>query len=268
MTLNGKAAIVTGSATGIGRSTALALARRGCNVVINYTRSEVEAQETVRSVQAAGAQALLFRADVSDDAAVRQMVAACEQEFGRLDVLVNAAGTTHFAPPEDLEAITQQLAGLSPTCRELLTVAALRHFARERCTVAVLEVGLGGRLDATNAVGTTGLAVGHTTSGAEELQKLVPGARVVKAFNTVFAATMSRGHVGGEPITLFIAGDDAPAKQTVAQLGADLGFLPIDAGPLRNARYLEPLAMQLIHLAYGPPKMGPGIALRLMRGEA
>lgn len=109
MTLNGKAAIVTGSATGIGRSAALALARRGCNVVINYTRSEVEAQETVRSVQAAGAQALLFRADVSDDAAVRQMVAACEQEFGRLDVLVNCAGTTHFAPPEDLEAITQQV---------------------------------------------------------------------------------------------------------------------------------------------------------------
>ena len=122
-------------------------------------------------------------------------------------------------------------------------------------------------VDATNPVGTTGLAVGHTTSGAEELQKLVPGAQVVKAFNTVFAVLMSRGHVGGEPITLFIAGDDAPAKQTVAQLGADLGFLPIDAGPLRNARYLEPLAMQLIHLAYGPPKMGPGIALRLMRGE-
>jgi len=109
MRLDGKAAIVTGSATGIGRSTALALAGRGCSVVINYTRSEAEARETVGEVQAAGARALLFRADVSDDAAVRQMVAACEREFGRLDVLVNAAGTTHFAPPEDLEAITQEI---------------------------------------------------------------------------------------------------------------------------------------------------------------
>ncbi|MBI4443418.1 MAG: SDR family oxidoreductase [Acidobacteria bacterium] len=109
MQLNGKAAIVTGSATGIGRSTTLALARRGCHVVINYTRSENEARQTMRDVQATGARALLFRGDVSDDAAVRLMVAGCEQEFGRLDVLVNAAGTTHFAAPEDLEAMTDQV---------------------------------------------------------------------------------------------------------------------------------------------------------------
>src|SRR3972149_8224321 len=109
MKLNGKAAIVTGSATGIGRSTALALAQRGCHVVINYTRSEAEAQETVREAQAMGVRALLVRGDVSDDAAGRQMVAAREKEFGRLDVLVNAAGTTHFAPPEDLEAMTEEV---------------------------------------------------------------------------------------------------------------------------------------------------------------
>lgn len=109
MKLEGKAALVTGSATGIGRSTALALAQQGCNVVINYTRSEAEAQETVRDVETAGARALLVRADVSDDAAVRRMVQACEREFGGLDVLVNAAGTTHFAPAEDLEAITEEI---------------------------------------------------------------------------------------------------------------------------------------------------------------
>ena len=106
MKLDGKAAIVTGSATGIGRSTALALAKLGCNVVINFTRSEAEAQQTVRDVESAGAAALLFPCDVSDDAGVRRMVAACEQKFHRLDVLVNAAGTTHFSAPEDLEAIT------------------------------------------------------------------------------------------------------------------------------------------------------------------
>ncbi len=109
MKLDGKAAIVTGSATGIGRSTALDLARLGCNVVINYTRSEAEAKETVRDVEAAGAQALLFQGDVSNDEAVRRMVAACEQKFHRLDVLVNAAGTTHFSAPEDLEAITGEV---------------------------------------------------------------------------------------------------------------------------------------------------------------
>lgn len=109
MKLSGKAAIVTGSATGIGRSAALALARRGVNVVINYTKSQTEAEETVRDARAAGVRALLCRGDVSDDAAVRAMVAVCEKEFGRLDVLVNAAGTTHFAPAEDLEAVTQEI---------------------------------------------------------------------------------------------------------------------------------------------------------------
>jgi len=109
MELEGKAALVTGSAVGIGRATALALARRGCHVVINYTQSEAEAKASVREVEALGGRALLHRCDVSDDASVRAMVAACEREFGRLDVLVNAAGTTHFAAADDLEAITGEI---------------------------------------------------------------------------------------------------------------------------------------------------------------
>ena len=109
MELRGKAALVTGSATGIGRATALALARRGTDVLINYTRSETEAKATVEDVQALGRRALLVRGDVSDDASARAMVAACERDLGRLDVLVNCAGTTHFAPSEDLEAITPEI---------------------------------------------------------------------------------------------------------------------------------------------------------------
>ena len=109
MMLDGKAAIVTGSATGIGRSTALALARQRCNVVINYTRSEAEARATVGDVEAAGAKALLFKCNVSDDAEVRRMVAACEEKFGRLDVVVNAAGTTSFSAPEDMDAVTEEV---------------------------------------------------------------------------------------------------------------------------------------------------------------
>lgn len=109
MDLAGTAALVTGSATGIGRATALALARRGCHVMVNYTRSEAEARATAREVEALGARALLHRADVADDAGARAMVAAAERAFGRLDVLVNAAGTTHFAPSEDLEAITPEI---------------------------------------------------------------------------------------------------------------------------------------------------------------
>src|SRR5437867_334747 len=109
MDVRGKAALVTGSATGIGRATALALARRGCQVAINYTQSQREAEATAREAQGLGVRALAHRADVSDDESVRAMVAACQREFDRLDVLVNAAGTTHFAPADDLQAITPEI---------------------------------------------------------------------------------------------------------------------------------------------------------------
>ena len=88
------AALVTGAATGIGRSAAVALARNGYDVAVNFSRSADAARITARACEAAGARALLYRADVSDDAAVRAMMAATEQEFGRLDVLINNAGTT------------------------------------------------------------------------------------------------------------------------------------------------------------------------------
>jgi predicted dinucleotide-binding enzyme len=121
-------------------------------------------------------------------------------------------------------------------------------------------------LDVTNALGENmNLAIGFSTSAAEELQKKLPKTRVVKAFNTVFAANQSSGRVGTEQITLFVASDDAKAKQTVMQLGRDIGFDPIDAGPLRSARYLEPMALLLINLGYGLG-MGTKIGYKLVKG--
>jgi 3-oxoacyl-[acyl-carrier protein] reductase len=108
MEVRGKVAIVTGSATGMGRSTALMLAERGCNVVVNYTRSEAEARETAAEVERCGAQALLVRADVSSDADCRRMVQETLARWGRLDILVNNAGTTVFVPHHDLEALTEE----------------------------------------------------------------------------------------------------------------------------------------------------------------
>ena len=109
MELSGKCAIVTGSAVGVGRATALELAKRGANVVVNYSRSEEEAKETVAMVEALGANALLVRADVSNDAEVRAMVAAAVDAFGGVHVLVNNAGTTAFVDFADLEGMTEEL---------------------------------------------------------------------------------------------------------------------------------------------------------------
>ena len=108
------------------------------------------------------------------------------------------------------------------------------------------------------------LAVGFTTSAAEELQKKAPGAKVVKAFNTVFAQHMDSGTVNGTSLTLFVAGDEAAAKAQVLSLGKDLGFDPVDAGPLTNARSLEALGYFNIQLGY-MLKMGPQIGFKLLR---
>ena len=105
MRLSGKVAIVTGSATGVGRETALALAREGSGVVINYTKSKAEAEGTFAAVRELGVPALLFQADVSRDEDCRAMAKAAEQQLGRIDILINNAGTTAFIPHGDLEAV-------------------------------------------------------------------------------------------------------------------------------------------------------------------
>jgi 3-oxoacyl-[acyl-carrier protein] reductase len=100
------AALVTGAATGIGRSATIALAKHGYDVVVNFSRSEDPAKITANEAEAAGARTLLYRADVSDDAAVRAMLAAAEKKFGRLDVLINNAGTTVDVEPKNIDAMT------------------------------------------------------------------------------------------------------------------------------------------------------------------
>jgi 3-oxoacyl-[acyl-carrier protein] reductase len=99
-------ALVTGAATGIGSAAAVALAENGYDVIINYSRSEDAANETARRSEVSGARTLIYRCDVSDDGSVRAMLKAAENHFGRLDVLINNAGTTVDVEPKDLNAMT------------------------------------------------------------------------------------------------------------------------------------------------------------------
>ena len=120
-------------------------------------------------------------------------------------------------------------------------------------------------IDVMNAVGENSeLAISCTTSSAEETQKKLPKAKVVKAFNTVFAPNQSTGEVGGEQLTAFMAGNDEKAKQTVAQLTRDIGFDPVDCGPLKAARYLEAMAILIINLGY-TYGMGNKIGYKLVK---
>jgi len=121
-------------------------------------------------------------------------------------------------------------------------------------------------LDCTNPLkpDLSALDVGTTTSGGEQVAKAAPGAKVVKIFNTTGAGNMANPKYGGTKVTMLYAGDDAEAKKVASRLASDLGFDPVDAGPLSSGRMLEPFALLWISLAY-QQKMGMDFALNVVR---
>jgi predicted dinucleotide-binding enzyme len=157
-----------------------------------------------------------------------------------------------------------QVAAANPGAKEVATTRAA-----DDADVIVLATGYADAASALNGVGNLqgkvviditnpltadymGLTVGHSTSAAEEIAKSVPGAEIVKAFNTVFAQVLAEGadFGNGQKVTVFVASDSARAKQAATALAESMGFQVIDAGGLKNARYLEPLAGLNIYLGY------------------
>ena len=121
-------------------------------------------------------------------------------------------------------------------------------------------------IDATNPLlpGLAGLEVGTDNSAAELVASWAPGARVVKAFNTIGSNIMANPDFGGSRALLFYCGDDADAKATVHALATEIGFDAEDAGPLKNARLLEPFAMLWISRAFTPGHGGE-FAFQILR---
>ena len=110
MNLDGRIALVTGGATGIGEATVLHLARSGAGgIVINYRSARDQAEEVAEEVRRIGAEALCVHADLKDDDQVRGMVRQVDERFGRLDVLVNNAGVTRWVPVTDLEGLSDAM---------------------------------------------------------------------------------------------------------------------------------------------------------------
>lgn len=128
-------AIVTGSATGVGAATALLLARRGYNVLINYSKSIVEAQESQAACQSAGADTLLVRGDVAVDADCRALAQAAVTRWGRIDALVNNAGITSFAGAANWDALDAQ------TFQHILGVNTVGAFQMVRACAPHLRAG-------------------------------------------------------------------------------------------------------------------------------
>ena len=106
MDIRGKAAIVTGSAMGLGAAVAVKLAERGVNVAINYSKSEKDAHAVAAECERLGVQTLTLKANIAEDADCRRLAAEVQARWGRIDILVNNAGTSVFADHKNLEALT------------------------------------------------------------------------------------------------------------------------------------------------------------------
>ncbi|MEE9611934.1 MAG: SDR family oxidoreductase [Desulfatiglandales bacterium] len=201
--LKGKTALITGGATGIGRSIGLRLANEGVNIAINYSRSEKEALETQTEVENLGVKSFICRADVADDEQVRGMVGKTIEEFGRLDILVNSAGVTHFVDLSDLEGLKEEhwdhimgvnVKGIFHCCR----AAAIELKKQRGCIINI-----------TSIAGLTGLgsSIAYAASKAAAIS-------VTKSLARVMAPEVRvNGIAPGIVMTRWVAGQEEHVKR-------------------------------------------------------
>lgn len=176
MDIEGKAAIVTGAGTGVGRATALRLADGGCSVLVNYSRSQEAAEAVAAEAESRGVKALAFKADVAQDEQCRAMVREAERAFGQLDVLVNNAGTTKFINHANLEEVQAE------DWANILNVNLVGPFQCSRAAADLLRAGDGGEIVMTSSVAGligTGSSIPYCASKAALNNLTVTLARVM-----------------------------------------------------------------------------------------
>ncbi|OXM85485.1 SDR family NAD(P)-dependent oxidoreductase [Paenibacillus rigui] len=173
--MKGKVAVITGSATGIGKAIALRLAKEGVHITINYSKSETEALETRKQIEALGVKSLLFKANVSDDFQVRQMIRETVATFGRLDILVNNAGVTNFVNHADLEELKEEY------WNQVMDVNVKGLFFCCRAAASELKKQNGCIVNITSVAGLTGLgsSIAYAASKAAAISVTKSLARVM-----------------------------------------------------------------------------------------
>lgn len=224
-----KVALVTGAATGIGRAVAVRFARHGFAVAVNYSRSEKDAEETLAEVRKLGVPGILCRANVADDAAVREMVARCQNELGGLDVLVNNAGMTHFIDHTQLDALTEVV------WDEILGVNLKGTFYCCRAAMPLLQERGGNIVNVTSVAAQTG----QGSSIAYAASKAAVNC-LTKSLARAFAPRVRVNAVAPGPVlTRWLKGHE----EAVAQF--------VKAAPLQRAADPDDIADTVLYLALG-----------------
>jgi 3-oxoacyl-[acyl-carrier protein] reductase len=225
-----RVALVTGSATGIGRACAVQFATRGFDVAVNYSKSEAEAEETAGQIRKRDRRALVCPCDVSDDAAVRAMVRRCAEALGGLDVLVNNAGYTRFIKHADLEALTE------PIWDRTLAVNLKGAFFCSRAAMPWLQARRGCIVNVASAAGVRGsgssIAYAASKGGMITMTKslaaaFAPAVRV----NVVCPGPVDTRWMAASPESMASAVAITPLKRaaTADEIAAVVVFLALEA---------------------------------------
>ncbi len=173
MLLDGKVAVITGASRGIGRATALRLAKEGAKVVVNYAGNHAAAEKTVADIKAAGGEAIAFQADVANAQAAGELVKAAQGAFGRIDILVNNAGITRdnilaLMKEEDWDAvINTNLKGIF-NCTKAVAKVMIKQRAGKIVNMTSV-VGIMGNAGQTNYAAAKAGVIGFSKSVAKEL---------------------------------------------------------------------------------------------------
>ncbi len=240
MKIEGKAAVITGGGTGVGRATALELARGGCSVLVNYSRSKQEAEETAAEVAALGVKCIAVRGDVADDADCRAMIDAAVKEFGRLDILINNAGTTSFIKHDNLEDVSLDV------WQKILSVNLIGPFQCARAArAALLASGNGEIVNVSSVAGLAamGSSIPYCASKAALNNMTVSLARV-------FAPTVRVNAIAPGLITT------RWVSQALGEKGADYAKLMAeDSVLLKKVCSAEDVAAAILNIITGPDLM-------------
>ncbi|MGH6872951.1 MAG: SDR family NAD(P)-dependent oxidoreductase [Rhizomicrobium sp.] len=237
--LGGKVAIVTGSATGIGAAAVIGLAARGAKVIVNYSKSEKEAQDTAKSAREAGGEVLVVQADVAKDEDCRKLAQAALDAWGRIDILVNNAGTTKFAAHTDLDALSAE------DWQAIYAVNVVGPFQMIRACIAPLKAhGDGAVVNVSSIAGVAGVgsSIAYAASKGALNTLTISLARAFAPEIRVNA--VCPGYVATPWFSGRFGEDNA---KRIAQQQAD-------ANPLKRVSYAEDIANTVLFLA-GPESL-------------
>jgi 3-oxoacyl-[acyl-carrier protein] reductase len=200
-----RVAVVTGSATGIGRAVAWRLAERGYAVAVNYSKSKAEAEETAEGVRKRGAKVIVVRANVADDSAVRELVDRTVKDLGGLDALVNNAATTHFVAHTDLDGLTSEV------WDEILAVNLKGTFFACRAAMPHLKARKGNIVNIASVAGIAG--AGSSIAYAASKGAVIT---MTKSLARAFAPEVRVNAVAPGPVmTRWLAGREKMVEQAM-----------------------------------------------------